>query len=287
MMTGGTQKERVVGGKRCPVPGFLIIGAQKCGTSALTRYLSAHPQVLSATRKEIHFFDQDAAFHRGHDWYHRHFALSGHRDRWGIAFEATPCYLYYPKCPRRIFSYSPAMKLIVLLRDPVERAYSSWNMYRKFFYTAPERFIAKTGGADPEIRRWVARMMSRESFDDFDKEVEDDIERYVAGEESLEPSYVRRGLYYEQLARYFKLFQREQILIIESVSLRKDPHRVLGQVTRFLQLAEDACENVDSVDGNAGQYVRRMSRRTEAVLREFYRDHNERLYQAIGSDWGW
>jgi hypothetical protein len=110
-------------------PTFLVIGAQKSGTTSLHAYLADHPAILCATPKEVHYFDQ--AYHRGDRWYLAHLPLAGRgiaaRARAGVApavGEVTPAYLFTPLVPQRAHAFDPRLKLIAVLRDPVTRAYS-------------------------------------------------------------------------------------------------------------------------------------------------------------------
>ena len=108
--------------------GFLIAGVQKGGTTSLHSYLRQHPQILMARPKEAHFFDDDEKFVAGvpnYSAYHRHFTF---RLSASICGEATPIYLYWSDAMRRIWEYNPEMKIIALLRNPIERAWSHWRM---------------------------------------------------------------------------------------------------------------------------------------------------------------
>src|SRR5580765_8161584 len=111
--------------------GFVIAGTQKGGTTALASYLYEHPEICVAGAKEVHFFDTDSLFRAGtvpdYAAYHARFHPAG-RER--ILGDATPIYMYWEPAPQRIWQYNPAMKLIVILRDPAARAFSHWNMQR-------------------------------------------------------------------------------------------------------------------------------------------------------------
>jgi hypothetical protein len=110
---------------------FIICGTQKGGTSALDAYLREHPEICMADHKEVHFFDNEDNFSRSkpdYSKYHSHFSP---KTTHNIVGEATPIYMYWNDAPRRIWEYNPNVKLIVLLRNPIERAYSHWNMERQ------------------------------------------------------------------------------------------------------------------------------------------------------------
>lgn len=242
-------------------PAFLIIGTQKGGTDALYTYLSYHPNIILPIKKEIHFFSHDKCFNKGTVWYHSHFSrphvLGQH-----VTFEATPAYLYYPASAERIFSYDSQIMLIVLLRDPVERAFSAWNMYRNY---NPRHSLVE----------------SRE----FDEAVRDEID--LSDDSTLEPSYVRRGIYYEQSLRYFKYFKRDQIFIIDSNSLKTKTELILNEITQFLGLPHHNWHHVGLPLMHIGKYKNKMPAKTRAILREFYKPYNEKLYKLLRHDFSW
>ena len=188
---------------------FLVAGVQKGGTSALFEYLRDMPGLQLPNVKEAHFFDDEEQV----DWrrpdyaaYHRLFVDDGRM--WG---EATPIYLYWPNCPERIAAYNPAMKLILLFRDPVERAWSHWKMeYAKGKETEPFQWCIREGRG-----------------------------RAAAGEPGIMGhhrvfSYVERGFYGAQVAHLLTLFPRENCLFLRSEVLRDAPGAALRQICSFL-----------------------------------------------------
>ena len=183
---------------------FLIGGVQKGGTTALFRYLEDLPQLSLAPVKETHFFDDET----GVDWsdpdYGRLHAMFPAADRRPRG-EATPIYLYWPNALERIARYNPAMRLIFLFRDPVERAWSHWRMeYARGWETEPFAWC---------IREGRARVDSAEA----------------PGHHRVF-SYVERGFYAHQLERLLGLFPREQILLLTSDALKADPTTTLREV---------------------------------------------------------
>ena len=268
-------------------PTFLIIGTQKGGTVALRKYLARHPNIVPAKKKEIGYFDQDISYRRGDCWYHGQFPLPHRLGRHGVTFEATPEYLYYPKAAQRIFSYDPALKLIVLLREPVGRAFSAWNMFRTLRYEHPDSLRAILPDCDPVLRGWISQMLSSDSFPEFGQAVRDELDGTLSASAALEPSYVRRGLYHEQLLRYLKCFAREQILVLDSARLKRDLGNVLPEVIRFLGLPEYGGLPADLPLLHVGEYAQLMADDTRGLLREFYEPHNDKLYELLGRDLGW
>jgi hypothetical protein len=268
-------------------PTFLIIGTQKGGTVALRKYLARHQNIVPARQKEIGYFDQDISYCRGARWYHGHFPLPHRLGRRGVTFEATPEYLYYPKAAQRIWSYDPGLKLIVLLREHVERAFSAWNMFRTLRYEHPEYLRAILPECDPVLRQSISQMLAGHSFPEFDRAVRDEIAGLLSASSPLEPGYVRRGLYQEQLLRYLEWFAREQILVLDSARLKTDLGNVLPEVVRFLGLPEYAALPVGLPPLHVGRYEQPIAESTRGFLREFYKPHNATLYELLGRDFGW
>jgi hypothetical protein len=271
-------------------PSFLIIGAQKAGTTALYYYLAGHPDIVPGRDKEIGFFTPETftrlpdhphhsvlcrdigsifsdpgAYAAAAEWYHGLFPpphTLGHR---GVTFEATPEYLYFPSAPQRIFSYHPRMKLIALLRDPVERAFSAWNMYHNF---------------DDPIYSRIRDIRS------FERAIDDELNDIEVDESSIGPDYVRRGLYAAQLRRYSRLFPPDQLLWIDSRRLQSDTSAVLNEVARFLGLRPFSGGHTWT-PMHVGRYEQGLAPESVRFLREFYRPHNQELYDLLKHDFGW
>lgn len=197
-------------------PTFLIIGAQKSGTSALFRYMLEHPLVLPPLRKEVHYFD--FCHHRGPGWYRAHFPPR--RPGAWMTGEASPSYMLHPLAPIRAAAFDPDLKLIAILRDPVERALSHHAM---------------------------ARRTGRDSLS-FEDAVEAEPERLSDFEEALvsapgnlhcsarRHSYLRRGRYAEQLEAWLAHFPRENLLLLRTEEFWADGNRTLNRVFAFLGL---------------------------------------------------
>lgn len=112
---------------------LFILGAQKAGTTSLFEYLTHHPQINGSFRKEINFFSQPYNYNRGDVWYHSFFPKDIYNPfRKKYFLDATPGYLYDENTPKKLLKYNKQAKFIILLRNPVDRAYSAWNMYRQF-----------------------------------------------------------------------------------------------------------------------------------------------------------
>lgn len=183
---------------------FLIAGVQKGGTTALHAFLSQHPDLYLPARKELHFFDDESLDWSQPDYtrFHRHFRDRGSSQ---IAGEATPIYTYWQPAAARIHRYNAAMKLIVLLRNPVERAYSQWSM--EF-------------GRGTETLGFSAAIRGGRS-------------RFLGGQHRVF-SYVERGFYSEQVEGLTSLFPIAQLLFLRTEDLRERHRATLDRVCDFL-----------------------------------------------------
>jgi hypothetical protein len=250
--------------------GFFGVGVQKGGTTTLDRLLRHHPEIeLPAGRKELHYFDDDARFHdeRLQDGYsdlHRHFFF----DR-AIAGEITPSYIYWRGALERIQAYNPEARIVVLLRNPVVRAWSHWgHLDRK-----------RRSKDDPDARLGPFRKRLRREA----KKLRDDPDYQDKG-----LSHIGRSLYAPQIARVGALFPADQVLVIKSERFFADQHGVADEVCRFLGVSPlSAVAQPRKVHANVGS-GRGISRRDwEATFRHLDADIDavERLLGWDCSDW--
>jgi hypothetical protein len=261
--TGRRAELRLRMGQDRSLPDAVIIGAQKCGTSSLHNYLAQHPGVIPPLRKEVHYFDVN--FKRGETWYRAHF---GRRGEPGLNFDASPYYLFHPLVAGRMHGSLPQAKLIVLLRDPVRRAYSQyWHERDKG--REPLSFEDALR-AEPERVDAAHRKLA-------DGEIE-------ASREHQTHSYVARGRYAEQLERWLALYPREQLLVLRFEDLVKDPLAVLNQTLAYLRLPPMQEARLEA--RNTRNYPP-MNPETAARLRESFAPENRRLEALLGQPMGW
>lgn len=264
--------------QRRHLPDFLIIGAKRAGTTSLWNYLIEHPLVLPmhpASRgiKSPGYFY--ANYGRGVDWYRSHFATEALLDRRGrrygrrpVTGEACPYYLYGPEVPARVRELLPEAKLIVSLRDPVQRAYSHYQERVKDG-VEPLGFEAALAAEPERLAGEVERMAADP--------------RYYARAHDFY-SYRDRGIYAPQLERWFEAFDRDAFLIIAAEQLSAGEQAVMDRVTRFLGLPE---HTLATAARHNHLPAAPMAARTAAELTEFYRPHNRRLMELLGVDLGW
>ena len=251
-----------------PLPDFLVIGAQKSGTSALNAYLKQLPYVCQAIRKEVHYYDR--RFDKSVAWYRAHFPLKSQIPKGAATDEGSPYYLAHPHVPKRIANVQPNVKMIVLLRDPKKRALSHYHMsVRKNREELP---------FEEAVRQEEKRI-----GEEWKKTLEND------GYESVALryySYKLRGHYAEQLRRYFQYFDRDQILVLSSGALRHKTIETLAEICSFLGIPEPGPGFVPKPRGTSA-YSRNIDPETDRYLDEYFEPLNRDLYELLGKDFGW
>jgi hypothetical protein len=255
-------------------PHYLIIGAMRGGSSALYEYVVRHPHVARSTAEEIHYFTLN--YHRGQKWYRGHFPTRIRRAyvrrRYGaelMSGEATPYYMAHPHAPRRIAELLPEVKLIAVLRNPSDRAYSHYNYLRRVG-VEPLHSFEEALEAEPErLAGEVDKMLADPTY---------------KSRNHWHFSYVNRGLYADQLEALFKLFPRDQVLALQSEQLLADPARWHAAALRHLGLEEITLSHYPR--HNAMRYPP-MNAKTRRSLAARFAEPNRRLYRLLGRDFGW
>lgn len=220
-------------------PSFLIIGVQKGGTSSLFFYLKFHPQIRRPFKKEIHFFN--IHYKKGLNWYLAHYPTKANG---AITGEASPDYLFHPLAPERAKALNPKMKLVVLLRDPIERAYSAYQMNRRM-------------GLDKHATFQEAV--------DYELKLRGQTNDYTYDRHNF--FYLERGLYSKQLAKWSEHFPREQMLVLKSEFFFSNTNDALIRVYDFLGVQRELPPTLKPM--NVGQYPE-LSEKLYASLTHFY-----------------
>jgi hypothetical protein len=265
---------RPISGARM-LPSFLIVGAERCGTSSMYEVLRWHPAVFSAIlpRKEVHYFD----YHYQHplSWYRCHFPLRARAVRATrgagmapTAFEASPSYMCHPLAPERIARDLPDVKLLVMLRDPVARAYSSHTM-RAGWGVETEPFERALELEDSRLAGEAERMATDPSYVGYNW-------RHFA--------YRSRGQYVEQLEQLEGLVGRDRIHVIDSGDFFATPGDVYDQILDFLGLPHVGHPAFDPPRTRSRPP---MPDSVRAALEEHYRPYNERLTAWLGHEPSW
>jgi hypothetical protein len=239
-------------------------------TTFLYHLLIRHPHVERAAKKELHYFDRH--FDKGVEWYRRCFPSPSKDRRRSITGEATPYYLFHPQSPKRMAEIAPEARLIALLRNPVDRAYSHYHEQIRKGY--------ETLSFERALEAEEARLHGER-----DKELE---KKHYTGFNQQHFSYLSRGVYVDQLLRWSKFFGEKQILILKSEDFFERTPEILKLILNVLNLPdwEPATSEVPP-PRNPGKYKRRMNPATRRRLEDYYELHNWRLYEYLGVDFGW
>ena len=244
------------------LPDFLILGAQKAGTTALYAYLRWHPQITGPSFKEVSFFDRHYA--RGERWYRAHLPIR----RSGIVGEASPSYLFHPLAPERVARMLPRARLIALLRNPVDRAFSHYQhevaLGREEL--SFEDALAREGDRmDGELDRML-RDPSYFSYPWWNY------------------TYAARGRYAEQLERWFAVFPRDQLLVLFTDELAADTAGTYARVLDFLGVEARGLESYPRIfEREYGG----MEASTRATLEEEFTGPDRRLEELLELDLPW
>jgi hypothetical protein len=254
------------------LPDFVIIGARKAGTTFLYNLLSRHPHVEPVAAKELHYFD-NLMEEKDIEWYRRCFPKPRWKDgQKTITGEATP-YLAHSLAAERMARVVPQVRLIALLRNPVDRAYSDYQHVVK-------RGRHQTQSFEEAIRR---RRRGRSTM-----KVGQSSAAGTAGFDERS-KYLSRGIYADQLERWLRFFADEQLLVLKSEDLFGRTPDTFRVVREFLGLPawEPAAWEEVLEKRNRGAYRQEMDPDTRRRLEEFFEPHNRRLYELLGIDFGW
>ena len=239
---------------------FIICGTQKGGTTALDAYFREHPEICMANQKEVHYFDNEKHFANGVPNYSKYHAFFSPKKTHKVLGEATPIYMYWNESPKRIFEYNNKIKIIIILRSPIDRAYSHWNMERS---------------------RNADSMSFKEAID-----AERERCREALPYQHRVYSYVDRGHYLDQLRRIWAYFPKERVLILKNEDLKQNVYATLNQVADFLGVSH--FNNIDNKNVHSRPYVSHMSREERDFLKSIFEAEIKELEEELQwdcSDW--
>ena len=234
---------------------FIICGTQKGGTTALDYYLRKHTEICMANKKEVHFFDADKLFKNNKINYVKYHKNFDPKIKHKVIGEATPIYMYWNNSIKRIYNYNPEMKLIMILRNPITRAYSHWNM----------------------------EFEKQKEKDSFFKAVQKECSTKNKNtyRQNRVSSYLERGLYSKQINKILKYFDRDQLMIIRSKSLMHNPQKTLDEIANFLQITP--FKNVKPKKIHSGAYTKKMTQDEELFLYNYFEEEINNLENIL--DW--
>ena len=256
---GITAKSRVL-------PDFLIIGAVRSGTTSLYYDICQHPSVKKAAYDEIGFFDDN--YHLGEDWYRSLFPtkkkMQEVKQNTGNAItgEDTPFYIWNEIACKRIAEVLPNVKLIAILRNPVDRAYSN--------YFLGVRHSNETKNFDHAIMKDIEFLDSKIKMEFKNSD--------------YKKSYVAKGFYAKQLKKWFEHFEKKQIFITTTEELDNNPNIVLEQIFKFLELPNFS---IKEIKRHKKSKYPKMNENVRKKLLNYFEPYNEELFELINQRFDW
>lgn len=256
-----------------PLPDFILIGAQRAGTTSLFNYLCQHPNIRPSIPKEVQYFSN--YYHKGINWYRSHFPISWSKEKRSgskresfFTGEATPYYLIHPHAPQRVRKTIPDTLIIILLRNPVDRAYSHYYH---------------------EVRMGVENLTFGEAIDKEEERLDREMEKMIQNENYLSfnyqhYSYLSRGIYVNQIEKWKKHFQSQRFIILSSESFFETPAKTLRRITDVLEIP--SWDLFDRKNYHNSSYPR-MSSLMRDRLSQYFEPHNQKLYKLLNVDLGW
>ena len=256
---GITAKSRVL-------PDFLIIGAVRSGTTSLYYDICQHPSVKKAAYDEIGFFDDN--YHLGEDWYRSLFPTKKKmrevKQNTGNAItgEDTPFYIWNEIACKRIAEVLPNVKLIAILRNPIDRAYSN--------YFLGVRHSNETKNFDHAIMKDIEFLDSKIKMEFKNSD--------------YKKSYVAKGFYAKQLKKWFEHFEKKQIFITTTEELDNNPNIVLEQIFKFLELPN---YSIKEIKRHKKSKYPKMNENVRKKLLNYFEPYNEELFELINQRFDW
>lgn len=247
------------------LPDFLVLGAMKAGSTTFHQYIINHPNVIPASIKEVHYFDY---YYGSNAWYRSNFPKKDEMKKNGISYltgEATPQYLFHPLAPKRVFELIPKVKLIAVLRNPIDRAFSHYN-HNVRNGTESLSFEDAIFHREKKLNQENKNLLSNNDYDVVF------FERY---------NYLNLGKYAEQLSEWFKFFPKEQFFVCKTEDLSSN---TLINAYEFLGLPSFDPGKIDSL--NSGKY-NVMKKSTREQLNKLFAPHNSKLSTLLNMEFNW
>lgn len=252
-------------------PNFFIIGAMKSGTTSMYEYIAEHPQFLPAIQKEIDFFS--IRYHLGIDWYQAHFA-SNPAPKQYFTGEASTSYIDYPQVAQRIYQHYPEAKIIAVLRNPIDRAFSHYNHVQKYHSGRETRSFVDAAIAE---MNWL-NQLENPHIEAVDAENSEPFAYLKYG-------YLFRGLYVYFLQEWMSLFERSQFLILKSEDFYLQPAATMTKIYQFLDVPVHHLEQYPVY--NVGSYNNKIDSELVQRLCQFFQPHNQKLEGFLDQKFHW
>lgn len=244
-------------------PSFFLVGGMRCGTTSLFSNLVRHPNIKRPLSKEIRYFDFQ--IRKGERWYLAHFPLQSENKTTG---EASPSYLFDPYAPARLYDFNSNARIIIMLRNPIDRAYSHYQ-HAVRYWGEKESFFRALQLEDERIS--AEQQAYRESPENI-------------GRNRICFSYRTRGLYAEQVRNWLEVFDRSQIMIIKSEDYFSDPGQTIQNIQKFLQV--DLWTPSSYLSRNVRSYEA-IDDRSYSFLYDIYKKCQPELDDLAGKKFGW
>ena len=270
---------RITGNLRL-YPNFIIIGSGRAGTTSLYSYLIQHPNIMGSfshrdeKASDLHFFEHMIS--SSTNWYRSHFPtklskkfLELRTKSPVISGEFTSTYMYHPYVPKRIFDLIPNIKLIVILRNPVDKVYSAFSQQFQF-----QEF---TSNFEEYIESELKRIKITENKP-YMKTFNEDFESIAV------PNILRHGMYYTYLKKWLDIFPKKQLYIVDSKDLHENTQETLDNIFKFLEIQPETIHDLSKV--NVGKYSK-MDVLTRRKLIDFFSPFNEKLNDLLGTQFHW
>jgi len=246
-------------------PNLFILGVQKAGTSTLHNYLNESHEIFFPPKKELHYFD--AYYHKGISWYLDHFKTANFK-KYRFAGEATPYYYFHPRVPKKMYHSFPDARFIVLFRNPIDRAYSHYQM---------------------SVRRGLENRSFEEAIQKEKKVIRKEMFRLMLSKKfnlsHAETSYVSRGMYFKQLKRWLNYFPLNRFLFIKSEDFFLNPQSEINKITDFLNISPYKLKEARVI--NPGNYEHKMSEETRNYLQKIFLEDIQKLQDITQLNFNW
>lgn len=230
------------------LPDFIVIGAKRCGTTSLYYYFGQHPSINSSAHDKLGFFDDN--FELGINWYKSHFPI---QKRNFLTYDVTATYIQSANVAKRIKKLLPNVKLIAILRNPIDRAFSEYN----------------------ETVRENSEKLSFEDAITFEMNEQ---------KNPNSKNYLTKGKYANQLTYWYEIFPKKQLLIISAEDLQNNTQNTLQSIFQFLNLPNYSIKDIQK--RNVGKYLP-MKTETRKKLIDYFKPYNEDLYKLIDKHFDW
>jgi hypothetical protein len=271
---------------------LFIIGAQKSGTSTLFDNLVKHKNIFGGLIKEKNFFSHEALLKNGVAWYHNLFpkpSIFYRLPKTHYFLDASPSYLAHKEVADRIYKYNPDAKFVVMMRNPVDRAFSAWNMYRQMNLLNDNEkiklFNTHIKGSSKDRESKFRSLIHLEKFPTFEEMVQDELHDFST-DSSKFPGILSRGIYFLQIEYYFKIFDSNQFFFIFAEEFKVNKTQILNDLMSFLNL-EEGLQSEELNDSHIREYKQKLTQETRDELVLFFAPHNEKLFALINKKINW